>query len=116
MFTADASEVDTIPTEGQTAAANIPVAQRPKILLSLEAFRLAQWQDVWRAQFPSDGPNSLIDDVDLEYLAANARSISSLAELKARTHILHIERLGPPLLVHLQEIVESSKGTCVALY
>ncbi|KAJ8080877.1 hypothetical protein PM082_017712 [Marasmius tenuissimus] len=78
----------------QSAAIKISVPHREQVLLALKTYHLDEWRKNWRVQYPQYGPNSIIPDVDMDYLAANARSIKTVSDLEQSTHIIHLNHLG----------------------
>jgi hypothetical protein len=99
------------PANSATEAALHSTASEKEIIFAqLVNWRLELWQTVWRRDWPSYGPKTLVSDVDLRKVTNNSRSIKVQDDLLHYTNLLHWNDLSTPLFQAVQAALLSVHG------
>ncbi|EAU81942.1 hypothetical protein CC1G_06153 [Coprinopsis cinerea okayama7 len=97
---ASASAALAAPTAAQIAAT----------LARLKEWRFRHWEESWKEQWFSYGPDDLIDDRDLQSLVKSIHNITTLDDIYQRTQIPHFEEIAPRLLLEIENIRRNMYG------
>ncbi|KAF8152630.1 hypothetical protein B0H34DRAFT_861816 [Crassisporium funariophilum] len=83
------------------------------MLEDLQRWQVKIWEDDWKEKWPSYGAEDLVSDADLQEIVRHARTLKTVNNIDAITHIPHLNDLGDALLQAISKILLEVLGVCM---